>query len=166
MGLASQIVVLRDNINALYGEKFGGWLLSLPQERSLLELFRTCGSQEEFGYRVPSLCTLAISFDGKSIDDIGAFLRTKYTAQKVNPIMDGLQKFNQLRRMYPVHTDRADGVMAAHKHFDLAYPTEDYQGAWTKLLSGYLQLLRQILDLLKAGGVKQDGTTLGTRADE
>jgi hypothetical protein len=148
-GLASQIIDLRDNINALYGEKFGGRLLNLPQERSLLELFRTCGSQEEFGYRVPSLCTLARSFEGKTIDEVGKFLRDKFPAEKVDLIMDVLQRFNRLRQNYPVHTDRADGVIAAYKHFGLEYPIEDYQAAWMKLLNAYLEVLKRILELLK-----------------
>lgn len=152
LGLASQIIDVRDSIHALYGEKFGGRLLGLPSERCLLELFRTCGSQEEFGYRVPSLCTLATSFEGRSIDDVGVLLRAKFSVEGVNPIMDELQKFNQLRRMYPVHTDRASGVMAAHKHFGFEYPVQNYQGAWTKLLSAYFEVLSRILELLKSPG--------------
>ena len=148
--LASQIIDLRDNINALYGEKFGGRLLALPQERGLLELFRTCDSQEEFGYRAPSLCTLATSFEGMNVDDVGVLLRTKFSAERVSPIMNELQKFNQLRRMYPVHTDRAGGVIAAHQHFGLEYPVADHQLAWTKLLGAYFELLKRILELLKS----------------
>jgi len=147
--IASQIIDLRDNINALSGEKLQCRLLGLPQERNLLELFRTCGSQEEFGYRVPSLCTLAVSFERRSLDQVGELLRENFSAEKVNPIMDRLQKFNHLRRMYPVHTDRATGVVAAHQHFGLEYPIADYRSAWTKLLNAYVETLSDLIELLK-----------------
>jgi hypothetical protein len=161
--LAAQIIDLRDNVNALFGDRFKGRLLGLPQERSLLELFHECDSQEEFTYRLVALCGLAISIDTnyirkqieasddqKSLDVLGEFLRKYFSDKKANQIMGRLQNFNRLRRMYPVHTDRARGVMEAHKFFDLDYPVRDYQAAWIKLLEAYSHTLELLMKLLKS----------------
>jgi len=138
--LASEIIDLRDSINALSGEKFGGRILGLPQERSLSELSRTCNSTEEFAYRVASLAGLATSIETSYIkaevgsvenkgplDLLGEFLRSRSPTQDTSLIMDTLQNLNRLRRMYPVHTDRASGVMGSFAFFGLEYPVQDYR---------------------------------------
>jgi hypothetical protein len=61
--LASDVIDLRDNINAILGEKFGGRLLTLNQERALLDLSRSCNSIEELTYRVSALSGLAKAID-------------------------------------------------------------------------------------------------------
>lgn len=158
--LASQIIDLRDGINALYGEKHKGRLLSLPQERHLVELFKQCKDHETFAYRVASLGGLATAFDvagmkkhvpdeKKPLDTVGAFFRKHYSASEVNPIMDSLANFNRLRRMYPIHSDRTDGVLDAHKFFSLEYPVRDHAKAGLTLLEHYRDCLERILALLK-----------------
>ena len=169
--LAFQIVGLRDSINAMFGEKFGGRLLTLPQERHLVELFKSCASHEEFTHRVASLGGLATAIDTaplkrlslksktegkepkpkrlKPLDLLGAFLRSHFDENEAIVVMDTLQGFNRLRRMYPVHTDRADGVLAAHQFFHIDYPVSDYQTAWGDLLREYRHTLELLLQLLK-----------------
>lgn len=159
--LAAKIIDLRDNANAVFGERVGGCLLTLLQERALAELSRQCDSEEEFAYRVTSLCALATAIDtsnlgtssegpaqGGSIDRLGVFLRREFPESDTSKIMDTLSHFNRLRRMYPVHTDRATGVIRAFEFFGLEYPVREFQRAWEKLLKAYLEVLRSILDLL------------------
>ncbi len=160
--LASEIIDLRDNINALFGERFGGRILTLPQERSLSELSRTCNSHEEFAYRVASLSGLATSIETnyktriqssenkKSLNLLGEFLRHHFPARDTNQIMDTLQNLNRLRKMYPIHTDRAGGVMSSFAFFGLEYPIQDYQAAWLTLLEAYSEALHSLLDLVKS----------------
>ena len=139
--LASQIIDLRDSINAIFGEVAGGCILALPQERHLVELFKDCNDHEAFAYRVASIGGLATAINSsdlkkyvkfelqepKPLDVLGAFLRNNHFSEdKVNTIMDTLKNFNNLRRMYPVHTDRADGVLSAHRFFKLEYPVKDH----------------------------------------
>lgn len=160
--LAIRIVELRDNINALFSERFGGRLLALPQERALMELLRQCASEEEFTYRVVSMCGLATAIETQqlgipsgdsgqlgSIDRLGTFLRHEYPHSDTSTIMNALAGFNRLRRTYPVHTDRAAGVLAAYEHFGLRYPVADYQAAWETLLKAYSETLFRILELLR-----------------
>ncbi|MCH7733339.1 MAG: hypothetical protein IIB44_12670, partial [Candidatus Marinimicrobia bacterium] len=166
-GLAGDIIDLRDNINALFHEHFKCQLLLLPQERHLLELFLRCDNREDFGYRVASLGGLAVASNStdlrslvsvkensQSLDVLGAFLRSKFSNEDTSLIMDSLKRFNHLRRMYPVHTDRATGVLEAFQYFGLTYPIRDYRQAWTKLLEAYKTTLQQVLELIKQ--IKKD----------
>ena len=65
--------------------------------------------------------------------------------------MEALKNFNKLRRMYPVHTDRAQGVLSAHRFFDLDYPVQDHAASGHRLLEGYRDTLEKLLALLKTG---------------
>jgi hypothetical protein len=160
--IASQIIDLRDTINAIYGERYKTRILSLPQERALFELSRRCDSREEFTHRMASLCALAVSIDdnafdkvedfdtsGKSVDKMGRFLRAKFSGDLPEKIMMDLQSFNQLRRMYPIHTDRSSGVLKAHQYFGINYPIEDYQLAWNSILESYCTMLQRLLKLIR-----------------
>ena len=162
--LPSQIIDLRDSINAIFGERFKGRLLALPQERHLVELFKQCKDHETFAYRVASMGGLAAAINvkdlkkytqdehNKPLNILGAFLRANnFPEDRVNPIMDLLQNFNRLRRMYPVHTDRADGVLEAHRALGLDYPVSDHSEAGYLLLKFYRDCLERILSLLKDG---------------
>jgi hypothetical protein len=164
--LAAQIIESRDNINVLFGERFKGKLLNLPQERNLLQLFRNCDTQEDFTYRAVSLCELAKSIETEhiknlvqppkgsgSLDTLGTFLRDgehfpNQKTNKINQIMSSLQKLNHLRRGFPVHADSSE-VIRALKFFGVEYPILDYQTAWIKLLKAYSETLQHLLNLLK-----------------
>jgi len=160
--LPSQIIDLRDSINAIFGERFKGRLLALPQERHLVELFKQCKDHETFAYRVASMGGLATAMNvkdlkkytqagDKPLNILGAFLRANFPEDRINPIMDLLQNFNRLRRMYPVHTDRADGVLEAHRALGLDYPVSDHSEAGYLLLKLYRDCLERIISLLKDG---------------
>jgi hypothetical protein len=164
--LPSQIIDLRDSINAIYGENFGGRLLTLPQERHIIELHKECKGHEDFAYRVASLGGLAIAISTEDLkrnlaqaqtsiqsnhplDLLGTFLRSRCPKDQVNQIMDSLKSFNHLRRLYPVHSDRAKGVLAAHRFFNLDYPVRDHGASWRRLLEVYRDTLEKLLALLK-----------------
>jgi hypothetical protein len=176
--LAFQIIDLRDSVNAIFGGRFGDRLLVLPQERHLVELFKSCGSPEEFAYRVASLGGLTTAINTaslkktilrvnnksngniikkkddpknlKSLDMLGIFLRNRHAGENVNTVMDCFRGFNWLRRMYPIHTDRATGVLDAFKYFGIDYPVTDFQKAWKRLLEKYRDTLQSLLIALKA----------------
>lgn len=160
--IAFAIVDLRDNINAIFGEKYGGRLLSLPQERALIDLGKECKSFEEFVYRAASICGLATSIDtrilnanldqpagGGSLDSLGTFLRSEFSSPESNLVMEALSKFNHLRRLYPVHSDRATGVIKALAYFDIEYPIDDYNVAWESIRRKYHEALQRLLTLLR-----------------
>lgn len=160
--IASDIIDARDNVNAIFGEKYGDRLLAITQERALFELSRQCNTREEFAYRTSSLGGLAIAIETTaidrqiqtepntgSIDKLGAFLRMEFPEVDSASIMETITSLNRVRRMYPVHADRASGVIEALGHFGIDYPVDDFSGAMWKMLSTYLDCLRDLLGLLK-----------------
>lgn len=162
--LPSQIIDLRDSINAIFGERYKGRLLSLPQERHLVELFKNCSDHEKFAYRVASLGGLATSINVKDLEKysqnehkplniLGTFFRSNFPSEsnKINRIMNLLTNLNRLRRMYPIHTDRAGGVLEAHSALGIDYPVRNHSEAGYLLLKHYRECLENILFLLKNG---------------
>lgn len=161
--LAAKIIDSRDNVNAVFYNRHGERLLLLPQERALLELFRPCHTQEEFGYRVGALTTLAAAMNTatlcaqaaadpekvKSIQALRLYVTRQYGAADASAVCDPLRHLTRLRQMYPFHTDHADGIMEAHAYFGLEYPIQDWGRAWHALLERYAASLEALLQLLK-----------------
>jgi hypothetical protein len=163
LAVAARIVDARDNVNAIFHDKYGEDLLTLHQERALLELFRSCQTQEEFGYRVSALAGLAGAVNAKALapllegkpEKLGQIqtLR-KYLARACDDaaagkVCDPLSHLNRLRQMYPIHTDDAKGIMEAHRFFGLDYPIRDWSDAWGTLLEAYAQALESLLRAIK-----------------
>ena len=63
--------------------------------------------------------------------------------------MEALSKFNHLRRLYPVHSDRATGVIKALAYFDIEYPIDDYNVAWESIRRKYHEALQRLLTVLR-----------------
>ena len=160
--LAGEIIELRDNINALAGERYGCGMLSSPSERHLLNLFHECGNIESFVFRVASLAALATSFRtsdlrskihdtevSKPIDVVGEFLRQHTEDDQKDVFMNTVSRLNRLRQMYPIHTD-SPAVIRALRHFGIEYPVVDHNTAWKTLLVRYREALRALLELVRA----------------
>ncbi len=83
----------------------------------------------------------------KSIQLLEAYLNK---SGALNPqIIDTLRNINKMRQGYPVHGDRAKGVLEAHRYFAIEYPIADYSAAWKILLNSYLKALQKLLEALK-----------------
>lgn len=158
--IAGEIIELRDNVNALAYERLGCRLLSLPQERHLLDLFLDATTKEEFGYRVSSLAGLATSFNVSdmrrkldddaevkgSIDVAAKFLRLHLPSDDMSQFLDTVSHLNRLRRMFPIHTDTASGVMQAFQYFEIDYPASDFGATWKSLLNHYRDALKGLIE--------------------
>jgi hypothetical protein len=159
--LASRIIDTRDNINALFNEKYCEKLIVVREERDLLQLFRDAASKEEFFYRVCALANMATGLNVKKLRNLTGMkdtdkksiylLETYLTQNKLASaqIVKTLHAINNLRQGYPVHGDRSDGVLRAHEFFSLSYPVSDYNAAWKTLLLKYLDSLQTLLSELK-----------------
>lgn len=159
--IASAIIDARDNINAIFNVGNKDKLIVLTEERDLLQFFRDAESREDFFYR---LCALANAATQMNLKCLRALTQTEDTQVKsiqlledylnksgvLNPqIIDTLRNINKMRQGYPVHGDRAKGVLDAHRYFAIEYPIADYGAAWKKLLNSYLEALQQLLKALK-----------------
>jgi hypothetical protein len=160
--LASRVIDTRDNINALFHEKHGDKLIVVREERDLLQLFRDATSPEEFFYRVCALANAATGLNVPKLRDLTGITDTqvksiklleKYLSQNSiqdRKVVETLQAINNLRQGYPVHGDRSDGVLRAHKYFGLTYPVSDHSHAWRSILLSYLDSLEKLLEKIKS----------------
>ncbi|HZK70555.1 MAG TPA: hypothetical protein VFD03_03415 [Clostridia bacterium] len=159
--LASRIIDLRDNINAIFKERHKKSLLILPQERGLVELMKNADSQEEFMYRLSALATLSSSLNLEALRNITgindktqksiALLEAYLSKQNgdCSDITNILKNINRLRQGYPTHGDQVDGVIKSFKFFNIEYPISDYDFAWKTLVLNYLHVLELLLEHIK-----------------
>jgi hypothetical protein len=159
--LASLIIDTRDNINAIFSNIHKEKLILLNEERDLLQFFRDASNPEEFFYRICALANAATSFNIKILREITGISDTQIKSislienylEKINSsspeIIKTLRSINRIRQGYPVHGDQADGVLEAHRFFDLTYPIVDFGNSWKTLLIHYLNALKNLLDILK-----------------
>lgn len=157
--VAFSIISKRDEINALFNDKFNDKLLTLNQERSLLELFRPALTQEEFSYRVTALGNLVGNLNKEVLSNLSNLDPKKHGS--INLIEDFLNKYdnnqnislvfknlNKLRQGYPVHGDNVDGVIQAYNFFKIYYPINDFNKAWITLINAYNESLISLFGLI------------------
>lgn len=158
--LAISIIETRDEINAVFREKFGDNLLLLNQERNIVDFFKSAISLEEFTFRVSSLAevsrNLNVTFLRKLTNDssepakLSVDLLELFLNQRNLPleIIEVLRNFGRIRQAYPNHKDHP-GVIKSLQFFNLSYPVRDFEGSWTTLLTYYLNTLKKFFnDLL------------------
>lgn len=159
--LASLIIDNRDNINAIFSNIHKEKLILLNEERDLLQLFRDASNPEEFFYRICALANAATTFNIKILREITGISDAQIKSislienylEKINSsspeIIKTLRSINRIRQGYPVHGDQADGVLEAHRYFNLLYPIDDFSNSWKTLLIHYLNALKKLLEILK-----------------
>lgn len=159
--LADDIIQHRDNINAVFYNKYSEKLIDLEQERNLLDFFKHAMSKEDFAYRIASLGSLVGKLNKVVLlrileipdtPDGTISLLEKYIRKlngDIDKIIIPLKHINRLRQAYPIHTDKATGVIEAHKFFKLEYPLTKYDESWKILLKAYLNSLKSLFELLK-----------------
>lgn len=160
--IASAIIDTRDNINAIFNYKHKEKLIILSEERDLLQFFRDAESSEDFFFRLCALANAATKMNIeclrkltkvqdkqiKSIQLLETYLQNNGILEP--RIIETLRNINKIRQAYPVHSDRAKGVLEAHRYFGFEYPVKDCSESWKKLLMSYLQALQQLLEALKS----------------
>lgn len=159
--IAGEIIQYRDLINAIVYNKHKEKLLELDQERNLFDFFKSANSSEEFSHRIASLASLVGKMNKKllikltdesdktkgTIALLNSLIEVKYKNRST--AVETLRKINKLRQGYPIHTDKAKGIIDAYNYFEIEYPITDFQRAWKILLKKYMESLKQIFDLLK-----------------
>lgn len=159
--LASSIIDARDNINAIFSQRYKERLLLIDQERNLLEFFREANSQEEFFYRVAALANIVGNLNipilrgitsisdtsVKSISILEAYLKT--ISDKGESVIKVFRNLNRIRHGYPIHGDQVVGVLEAHQFFKIKYPVGNYKEAWKALLLNYLSALQDLLEIIR-----------------
>ncbi|MCL4704011.1 hypothetical protein KJ068_02555 [bacterium] len=159
--LASSIIDRRDNINALFHERHEEKLITIVEERDILQFFRDAASQEEFFYRLCALSNAATNLNIsvlrkitgiedtqlKSISLLESYLKQNNIYNET--IINTFRNINKMRQSYPVHGDRVEGVLDAHRYFEIEYPVKDFSNAWRSLLLNYLGALQRMFGMMK-----------------
>ena len=159
--IASNIIGVRDNINAIFHDSHGEKLIRLGEERDLLQLFRDAESIEEFFFRICALANLATNLNTvllrkltedndtgkKSLSLLETYLSMRNSSDA--KIIKTLRAINRIRQSYPVHGDRVDGVLEAHQYFNLDYPVRNFRESWKAILLLYLDALERLLSVIK-----------------
>lgn len=165
--LAGEIIQYRDLINAIVYNNHSKRLIELDQERNLLEFFKSAKTNEDFSHRIASLGALIGKLNKKLLikltestdNSLGTIallelLVKKYDEEKII-ITEILRQINRLRQAYPIHTDKATGVISAHEYFGIDYPVTNYDKAWKILLGKYLFSLKNLFELIKINMMKK-----------
>lgn len=159
--LASNIIDLRDFINAILKERHGAKLIQYTEERDILQLFRSANNIEDFVYRINALKLFATNLNedllreltgnqnrnDKTITLLDSYLQTFPNYE--NAAIITLRNINRIRQMYPIHGDNIDGVQDAHTFFQIEYPILNPSEAWKKILNSYRDALSRIFEIIK-----------------
>lgn len=161
--LSEDISELRDQINTLSNALIGGRLLELPQERAILDVYKSADTQEAFRHRVQSLAGICVAINksalgsalGKqSTTEVGSIILLQEYVEKVAgnesaaKVCNVLKNVNELRKGYPAHGDNTDKFLHAHDFFGQTYPIQDYPTAWDAILGAYLRAMKVLLEVL------------------
>ncbi len=174
--LSDDISAIRDYIHTLSESLLGSSLLSLPQERHLIDMYKEARSGEEFSNRIQSLAGLAVSlnkpamlkgFTQAQLDEIvkrhdlrdpsetapvvllEELLTIYSNADRAKAVCDVFKNLNNLRQGYPTHGDNAKKILQAHDFFKLRYPVDDFSTAWDSILGRYFEAMKEMLAIIK-----------------
>jgi hypothetical protein len=163
--LSEDVSELRDQINALSKDLWGGRVLLLSQERPLFDMYKSAGTAEEFRTRVQSLGIIAKDLDRALLRQVagitsdvqigdfvllGKAVETFPSAGSAEAICTPLKQLNNLRQGYPTHGDNAKMFLEAHRYFGLSYPVTSFSEAWESVLARYFESMRALRDVLSA----------------
>jgi hypothetical protein len=170
--LSEDVSELRDQINALSKDLWGGRLLLLSQERPLFDMYKSASTAEEFRTRVQSLGIIAKDLDRALLRQVagiasdvpigdfvllGKAIETLPTAGSSDAICAPLKQLNNLRQGYPTHGDNAKMFLEAHRYFGLSYPVTSFSEAWESVLARYFESMRALRDVLSAEWNRRGG---------
>lgn len=153
----------RDQINAIAQVLIGERLFELPQERSILAIYRPTRTREEFRDRIQALAHLCTSLNKSALgrylgkedtSSIGTItlleelLAKASSPQRASDICLTFKNINELRKGYPTHGDNTEHFLRAHDFFRIPYPIIDHETSWDTILGRYFKSLGEILDVL------------------
>jgi len=161
--LSDDISEVRDQINALSNNLWGGRVLLLSQERPLFDMYKPSNTTEEFQTRIQSLGIVVKDLNKEILEKFlgneagestGTIILLENSLAKLSSpgrssnICSVFKNINYMRQGYPAHGDNAKKVLVAHRFFGLTYPIPSYSDAWEKILGKYFSSMREMRDIL------------------
>lgn len=156
---ASKIIDTRDNINTVFRDIYKEKLLTINEERDILQFFRNANSHEEFVYRLCSLSNTVKSMNLKLLkrltqensDKTISLLEKFLLSEKIHDdsLIQIFRNINRMRQHFPIHGDKTKGVLDSYRYFGIDYPLKDYKNAWIILMDNYLNALMILFKKIK-----------------
>lgn len=152
--LAALIIEVRDVINAKFYEIYKERLLTINEERNLLDFFKSANTEEEFSHRISSLGNISKNINSKILkkiineyepEDKSLHLLDKFFKENNIDSMDIIKIIRNIgiiRNGYPNHTDSVG--IKAYDYFSENYPIVNYNASWKNLLQHYYKALKQL----------------------
>lgn len=158
--LAAEVLDMADTLNTIFRNQFGAEFFRLKQFRTGRVLMEPCTSEEGFAFKLQVLGDLIDLMNSKelgeaqgvtsepgSVNWLAAFLE-RVGQRDPAPVIQTLRDIRTLRKQLAAHSAATDHFVQACGRLGVDLPIRDWEGAWRRLLSAFLDTLRRLQGLL------------------
>jgi len=164
-----------DYLRLVFRDRYGFDVLTIPQARSIAEMFGECGSEPDFHRRVAALADLLGRFapwnalaDTERVDEsggrVGPLVALERLIQRDYPEAVGhvqtLRLIPKARIMFPTHS-RTSEAISVMRGLGVDYPATDWQVAWLEVLTAFWASLAAVRGAIQGGAPVSEMTTSG-----
>lgn len=158
-----------DFLRLIFRDRYHVDVLTIPQARSIAELFGSCDSEADFHRRIAILADLvghltpqaALSEDERTQDDrplpsllaLERLLGRDYP--ETVPAIRPLRLITRARNIFPIHTNTSEAVDTMRR-LGVSYPATDWHLAWVTTLTAFWMSLQQIRQALQTAPVDRE----------
>jgi hypothetical protein len=153
-----------DYFELVYRDRYGSKVWTIPQARSVSELFGDCESADDFSRRLTALADLLDKLDPydqlpedeqktddkrvRSLTALRRLMARDYP--EAVPAVDRLRRIPDARVQFPTHS-RSEKLLVAFRELGVSYPASDWRLAWLQLLTAFWSSLQTIRSAIQAG---------------
>jgi hypothetical protein len=164
-----------DYFELVYRNRYHSKVWSIPQARSISELFGECESAEDFARRLAALADLLGKLDPygeldeaeqKANDGsrVGPLVALRRVMERDHPeavaAVETLRRIPDARNQFPMHT-RSEKLLAALRDLGVNFPASDWRLAWLQVLTAFWSSLRTIRSSMQTGPVESSEQEAG-----
>jgi hypothetical protein len=156
-----------DYFELVYRDHYGSRVWTIPQARSISELFGECETAEDFQRRVAALADLLGRLspyeqlsDELRVDEqgrrVGSLVALERLVKRDHPqaaqAVRTLRRIPDARNSFPIHT-RSEGLIQALSDLGVDFPATDWQLAWRQVLTAFWSSLQEIRIAIQTASV-------------
>jgi hypothetical protein len=158
--LAAEALDMVDTLNTIFRDQFDAELFRLKQFRTGRVLMGPCATEDGFAHKLQVLGDLIDLMNSKelgeaqgvtsepgSVNWLAAFLERVGQGDPA-PVIRTLRDIRTLRKQLAAHSAAADDFVEACGRLGIDLPIRDWQDAWRRILSPFLEALRKLQALL------------------
>jgi hypothetical protein len=160
-----------DYLELVYRDRYGPKVWTIPQARSISELFGDCDSAEDFSRRLAALADLLGKLDPygelteeqRNTDDgkrVGPLVALRRVMERDYPeavsAVERLRRIPDARNQFPAHT-RSEKLLVAFRELGVDFPASDWKLAWLQVLTAFWSSLRTIRSAIQSGPAQEQG---------